>query len=70
MKHLEKEVMDTTAPDMRPKIWHQYIDYSCEVSRREKRDELTAHLNTIDKTGSIKSQINQKRMEASLFWTL
>ena len=31
-----------------------YIDDSFEVVKRDKRDELTVHLNTIDTTGSIK----------------
>ena len=54
MEYLEEEAMDTALPDMRLKIWHRYIDDSFEVVRRDKRDELTRHLNTINKTWSMK----------------
>ena len=46
--------MDTAALDIRPKIWRRYIDNSFKVVQLDKWDELTEHLNTINKTGSIK----------------
>ena len=52
MEHLEEEAMDTTPLDMSPKIWQQYIDDSFEVVHRDKRDELTQHLNTMTSPGA------------------
>ena len=54
MEDLEDEVMDTAPQDTRPSMWRLYIDDSFEVVKRDKWDELTDHLNTIDTTGSIK----------------
>ena len=54
MKEMEKEAMDTAAQYTRPSMWKQYIDDSFKVVRRDKRDELTKHLNSINTTGSIK----------------
>ena len=54
VEHLEDLAMDTALPDMRPNIWDRYIDDSFKVVHRNKQDELTEHLNTIDKSASIK----------------
>ena len=53
MEDLEEEAMDTTPQDTRPTMWRRYINDSFEVVKRDKRDELTTHLNSIDTTGSI-----------------
>ena len=39
MEYMEEEAMDTAPLDMRPKIWHWYIDDSFEVVHMDKRDE-------------------------------
>ena len=54
MEYLEEEPMDTAPQDMRLKIWHRYREDSFKVIHRDKRDKLTAHLNSIDKNGTIK----------------
>ena len=36
VEHLEEEAMDNAPPEMRPKIWHHYIDDSFEVVHRDK----------------------------------
>ena len=61
LEHLEEEAMNTAPPDMRPKIWQWYIDDSFEVVHTDKREELTQHLNTIDKSGSIKFTDERKK---------
>ena len=67
-EYLDEEAMVTALLDMRPKIWHRYIENSVEVIRRDKRDELMAHLNTINKTVRIKfTNEPEKDMAASLF---
>ena len=45
--------LDTALLEMKPKIWCQCIDDSFDVLCRDKWDELTAHLNSNDKSGSI-----------------
>ena len=55
MEELEEEAMDTDPQDTRPALWRWYIINSLKVVERDKRDELTIHLNSIDNTRSISS---------------
>ena len=38
---------------MKPKIWKRYVDDSFEIIKQDQRDPFTAHMNSIDPTGSI-----------------
>ena len=38
---------------MKPKIWKRYVDNPFQIIKQDQRDPFTAHLNTIDLTGSI-----------------
>ena len=63
MEALEERVIDTTPPQMKPKIWKRYIDDLFEFVKWDQRDRLTSHLNKMDGTGSIKihRQTNQRQ---------
>ena len=65
MEDLEEEAMGTAPQDIRPAIWRRYINDSFEVVKQDKRDELTAQLNSIDTATSIcsnsfKAQCNDR----------
>ena len=38
---------------MKPKIWEGYVADSYEIVKKDQIDPFTAHLNSIDHTGSI-----------------
>ena len=47
--------MLSTAPeDLKPKLWKQYVDDILEVAKRGSVEKLTALLNELDSSGSIK----------------
>ena len=53
MESHEEKAMDTAPPIVRPKIWKRYVDDSFEIVNSTQRDNVTAHLNSIDPSKSI-----------------
>ena len=37
-----------------PRLWKRYVDDVLEIIKKGEAEDLTTHLNTIDKTGNIK----------------
>jgi len=54
MEWLEQEAIATAPLVMKPKLWKRYVDDILEVVNKGKVEDLTTHLNQIDKTGNIK----------------
>ena len=54
MEALEQQAIATAPMECKPKLWLRYVDDVLEVVHKECVDELTDHLNQIDKSGSIK----------------
>ena len=54
MEDLEQRAMESASGDFRPTLWKHYVDDTLEVIKRGKVDEWSAHLNSMDPTGSIK----------------
>ena len=54
MEDLEQKALQTAPPDIKPRFWRRFVDDVFEVVKRASEEALTAHLNSIDTTGSIK----------------
>ena len=68
MEDLEQATMSSAPTGMKLKIWKRYINDSFKVVKKEKRDELTEHLNHMDSSpwGVSKSQTRWKSRAAFL----
>lgn len=52
----------TTAPELcKPNLWKRYIDNTLEKIKQGYTQDLTDHLNTIDKTGNVKSTHEEEK---------
>ena len=54
MEALEQKAIATAPMDCRPKLWLRYVDDVLEIVRKDSVQKLTDHINTIDKSESIK----------------
>ena len=54
MEWLEDQAIATAPLNCTPKLWKRYVDDILEIIKKGETDNLTAHLNQIDPTGSIK----------------
>ena len=54
MEDLEQRAMESASAELRPTLWKRYVDDTLEVIKRGKVNEWSAHLNSMDSTGSIK----------------
>ena len=54
MEHLEQKIMENCPMEIKPKLWKRYVDDILEVAKRDKLEDLTNYINTVDQTGSIK----------------
>ena len=54
MEALEQKAIATAPVDCRPKLWLRYVDDVLEIVRKDSVHKLTDHINTIDKSESIK----------------
>ncbi len=54
MEALEQQSIATTPPECKPKLWLRYVDDILEISNKDQVENLTDHINKVDKSGSIK----------------
>ncbi|XP_072017458.1 uncharacterized protein [Amphiura filiformis] len=54
MEWFEKEAITTSPASCKPRIWKRYVDDVLEVIKKGEAENLTAHLNQVDPTNSIK----------------
>ena len=54
MEHQEQLALQNCPPEMKPSFWYRYVDDIGESVKEDQADNLTAYLNTVDKTGNIK----------------
>ncbi|XP_072039190.1 uncharacterized protein [Amphiura filiformis] len=55
MEWLEQEASKAkTSPHIKPRLWKRYVDDVLEIVKKGSAEQLTAHINQIDKTGNIK----------------
>ena len=54
MEWLEEEAIATAPYNCRPRLWKRYVDDVLEIIKKGEAENLTAHLDQIDPTGSIK----------------
>ena len=54
MEDLEQRAMESASGELRPTLWKRYANDMLEVIKRGKVDEWSAHLKSMDPTGSIK----------------
>ncbi len=54
MEWLETTAIATTPEPTKPKLWKHYVDDVLEIVNKGEIENLTHHLNQVDKTGSIK----------------
>ena len=64
MEWLEQEAIVTAPLDIKPRLWKRYVDDVLEVVKKDSVEQLTTHINQIDKTGNIKftyeTEVDQK----------
>ncbi|XP_072039088.1 uncharacterized protein [Amphiura filiformis] len=60
MEALEQQAIATAPLDCRPKLWLRYVDDILEVIQRDSVQQLTDHINQVDKSGSIKFTFEQE----------
>ncbi|XP_072050219.1 uncharacterized protein [Amphiura filiformis] len=60
MEALEQQAIATAPLDCRPKLWLRYVDEILEVIQRDSVQQLTDHINQVDKSGSIKFTFEQE----------
>ena len=54
MEHLEQQAIATAPLECQPKLWLRYVDDILEVIKKDCINELTDHINQVDKSNSIK----------------
>ena len=54
MEWLEQEAVATAPLTCQPRLWKRYVDDVLEIIKKGAAEDLTTHLNTIDRTGNIK----------------
>ena len=54
MEHQEQLALQNCPSEMKPSFWYRYVDDIGESVKEDQADNLTAYLNTVDKTGNIK----------------
>ncbi len=54
MEDLEQRAIATAPPNCKPKLWLRYVDDILEIINKDAVEQLTDHINQIDKSGSIK----------------
>ncbi|XP_072019530.1 uncharacterized protein [Amphiura filiformis] len=60
MEALEQQAIATAPLDCRPKLWLRYVDDVLEVINKDCVQQLTDHINQVDKSGSIKFTFEQE----------
>jgi hypothetical protein len=60
MEHLEQQAIATAPLDCKPKLWLRYVDDILEVVKKDCIDQLTDHINQVDKSNSIKFTYEQE----------
>ncbi|XP_072041087.1 uncharacterized protein [Amphiura filiformis] len=60
MEALEQQAIATAPLDCRPKLWLRYVDDVLEVINKDNVQQLTDHINRVDKSGSIKFTFEQE----------
>ena len=70
MEDLEQRAMESASGELRPTLWKRYVDNTLEVIKRGKVDEWSAHLNSMDPTGSIKFTHEIETDNTMHSWTL
>ncbi|XP_072046220.1 uncharacterized protein [Amphiura filiformis] len=54
MEWLEQQAILTAPLECKPRVWKRYVDDVLEIVKRDTAETLTAHLNQVDTTSSIK----------------
>jgi hypothetical protein len=54
MEWLEQEAIASAPITCKPKLWKRYVDDILEIIKKGTTQQMTDHLNTVDKTGNIK----------------
>ncbi|XP_072021483.1 uncharacterized protein [Amphiura filiformis] len=54
MEWLEKEAIATAPVNCQPRMWKRYVDDVLEIVSKGSAEQLTSHINQVDKTGNIK----------------
>ncbi|XP_072039565.1 uncharacterized protein [Amphiura filiformis] len=54
MEWMEQEALVTAPLDIKPRLWKRYVDDVLEIVKKGSAEQLTAHINQIDKAGNIK----------------
>ena len=63
MEALEQKAIATAPMDCRLKLWLRYVDDMLEIVKKDGIQKLTDHINTIDKSGSIKFTYEEETEE-------
>ncbi|XP_072017194.1 uncharacterized protein [Amphiura filiformis] len=61
MEFLEQQAIATAPIDCKPRYWRRYVDDVLEIIKPGQVQNLTDHLNTIDKTDSIKFTYEEEK---------
>ncbi|XP_072030152.1 uncharacterized protein, partial [Amphiura filiformis] len=61
MEFLEQQAIATAPIDCKPRYWRRYVDDVLEIIKAGQVQNLTDHLNTIDKTDSIKFTYEEEK---------
>ncbi len=54
MEALEQQAIATAPPECKPKLWLRYVDDILEIIKKDQVENLTDHINKVDKSDSIK----------------
>ncbi|XP_072020698.1 uncharacterized protein [Amphiura filiformis] len=54
MEWLEQEAIASAPLDIKPRLWKRYVDDVLEIVKKDTAEQLTTHINQIDKTDNIK----------------
>ena len=60
MEFFEQQALATVPLPAKPKLWKRYVDDTLEAVKKDQVDILTNHLNSTDKTGSIKVTVEKE----------
>jgi len=67
MEHLEQTAIATCPLSCKPKLWKRYVDDVLEIVKKGQEQNLTEHINSIDKTGSIKFTFEEEKDNSIAF---
>jgi len=62
MEWLEKQAIATAPVECKPKFWKRYVDDVLELIKKGQVRNLTDHINTIDPTGNIYEEEEDKQI--------